>query len=64
MMYRGDDGEMREYQIVETQEHESIFQKACPILPVGIAIICAILNLCPGECRKPKTATFSMFYVN
>ena len=49
MLYRGDDGEMREYQIIETHEHESVFQKACPVLPVGIAIICAILNLFPGE---------------
>jgi len=48
MLYRGDDGEMREYEIVETHEHESVFQKACPVLPIAIALICAILNLCPG----------------
>ena len=49
MLYRGDDGEMREYQIIETHEHESVFQKACPVLPVSLAIICAILNLVPGR---------------
>ena len=49
MLYRGDDGEMREYEIVETHEHESVFQKACPVLPIAIALICAILNLCPGK---------------
>ena len=49
MLYRGEDGEMREYEIVETHEHESVFQKACPVLPIGIALICAILNLCPGK---------------
>ena len=48
MLYRGDDGEMREYQIIETHEHESVFQKACPVLPVPLALICAILNLFPG----------------
>ena len=52
MLYRGDDGEMREYQIIETHERESVFQKACPVLPVGIAILCAVLNLCPGEYFK------------
>ena len=49
MMYRGDDGEMREYQIIETHEHESVFQKECPVLPIGVALLCAVLNLVPGK---------------
>lgn len=48
MMWRGEDGELREVEIVETHEHESVFQKACPVLPVWLAIICAVLNLVPG----------------
>ena len=59
MMYRGDDGEMREYQIIETHEHESVFQKACPVLPIGVALLCAILNLVPGK----KIGKFQMVFV-
>ena len=59
MMYRGDDGEMREYQIIETHEHESVFQKACPVLPIGIALLCAILNLVPGK----KIGKFEVIFV-
>ena len=59
MMYRGDDGEMREYQIIETHEHESVFQKACPVLPIGVALLCAILNLVPGK----KIGKFEVIFV-
>ena len=48
MMIRGDDGEMVEATIVGVREHESTFQKACPVLPLPIAVICATLNLVPG----------------
>ena len=64
MLYRGEDGEMREYEIVETHEHESVFQKACPVLPIGIAIICAILNLCPGKNIQVNSSEIGKFYLS
>ncbi len=48
MMLRGDDGELREYEIVSTRERESVFQRACPVIPVPLAIICCLLNILPG----------------
>jgi hypothetical protein len=48
MMLRGDDGELREYEIVSTRERESVFQRACPVVPVPLAIICCLLNIVPG----------------
>jgi hypothetical protein len=48
MMLRGDDGELREYEVISTRERESVFQRACPVLPVALAIICCLLNIVPG----------------
>ena len=49
MMIRGDDGEMREMEIVATRDKLSAYQIACPILPIPMAIICGVLNIIPGE---------------
>ncbi len=49
MMVRNADGEMVECEIVATREHESVFAKNLPILPLPAAIFCAILNFFPGK---------------
>ena len=49
MMIRGEDGEMREVEIVATRDKLSVYQQACPILPIGLAILCGVLNIIPGE---------------
>ena len=46
---RGEDGEIREMEIVSAHERESVFQKTCPVLPVTFALVCAVLNLLPGD---------------
>jgi len=48
MMVKGPDGKMIECEIVATREHESIFMKNAPTLPLPLAIICCILNIIPG----------------
>jgi len=48
MMVKGPDGEMVECEIVSTRDHESMFNKHAPILPLPLAIICCILNIVPG----------------
>ena len=45
---RGDDGKMREVEVVSTREVESVFTKACPTLPPCVAIYCAVMNVIPG----------------
>ena len=52
MWVKGDDGEMVECEVVSTKDHESIFTKNAPILPLPLAIICGILNFVPGELIK------------
>ena len=49
MMVKGPDGKMIECEIVATREHESIFMKNAPTLPLPLAIICCILNIIPGK---------------
>ena len=49
-MFRGDDGELREYEVVSTRERESVFQRVCPVLPVPVAVICCLINIVPGAC--------------
>ena len=55
MMLRGDDGELREYEVVSTRERESVFQRACPVLPVALAVICCLLNIVPGIVKIIRT---------
>ena len=49
MMVKGPDGKMIECEIVATREHESIFMKNAPTLPLPLAIICCFLNIIPGK---------------
>ena len=49
MMIRGEDGEMREVEIVATRDKLSAYQEACPILPLPMAVVCGVLNIIPGE---------------
>ena len=46
---RGEDGEVREMEIVSAKEKLSVFQKTCPVLPTKVALLCAVLNLIPGK---------------
>eukprot|EP00095_Tigriopus_kingsejongensis_P000686 maker-scaffold58_size443543-snap-gene-0.7 protein:Tk00686 transcript:maker-scaffold58_size443543-snap-gene-0.7-mRNA-1 annotation:"protein spec3" len=48
MMLKGEDGQMHKVEIISTREHVSIFTQNCPVLPMVLAVICAILNLIPG----------------
>lgn len=48
MMVKGEDGQMVECEIVSTRDHESVFDKNAPVLPVFLSVICAILNIVPG----------------
>jgi hypothetical protein len=56
MMFRGPDGLLREYEIISTRDRVTFFQKACPVLPVPLAIICCFLNIIPGKQNKLLTA--------
>ena len=47
-MVKGEDGQMVECEIVSTRDHESVFDKNAPVLPVFLSVICAILNIVPG----------------
>ena len=47
-MVRGDNGEMVECEIIETRDHENLFAKNAPVLPLPLAIFCCILNFVPG----------------
>ena len=48
-MVKGEDGQMVECEIVSTRDHESVFDKNAPVLPVFLSVICAILNIVPGR---------------
>ena len=48
MLYRGSDGEVRQVEVLEVRDRESTFQKACPVLPLPLAVLCFVLNLIPG----------------
>merc|ERR1712059_164741 len=48
MLVRSDSGTMLECEVVHTQEKETKFMKAAPILPHALACICCFLNLIPG----------------
>ena len=48
-MVKGEDGEMVECEIISTRDHESIFHRNAPILPLPMAVICCILNFLPGQ---------------
>ena len=67
-MVKGEDGQMVECEIVSTRDHESVFDKNAPVLPVFLSVICAILNIVPGMysivCifdfkRRPKSPAFA-----
>ena len=47
-MIRGEDGEMREVEVVSTRDKEGVFQAACPVMHMLPAVLCAILNTIPG----------------
>ena len=49
MMVKGEDGQMVECEIVSTRDHESVFDKNAPVLPVFLSVICALLNIVPGR---------------
>ena len=49
MLVKNAEGEMVECEVVGTRDHESIFAKNLPILPLPFAIICCTLNLIPGK---------------
>ena len=48
MLRRGSDGEVRQVEVLGIRERESIFQRACPVLPLPLAVFCFVLNLVPG----------------
>nr|XP_053652164.1 protein stum homolog [Cherax quadricarinatus] len=43
-----EDGEVQEFEIVESKEKLGTLRKAVPTLPVPLAVLCLILNLIPG----------------
>ena len=53
MWVKGEDGQMVECEVVATKDHESVFTKNAPILPLPIAVICGILNFVPGKTPFP-----------
>ena len=53
-MVKGEDGQMVECEIVSTRDHESVFDKNAPVLPVFLSVICAILNIVPGTYIRYK----------
>lgn len=48
MMHRGSDGEVRQHEVLEVRDRESTFDKACPVLPLPLAVFCFVLNIVPG----------------
>merc|ERR1719499_275504 len=48
MLRRGSDGAVREVEVVGVRERESVFERACPVLPLPLAVFCLVLNLVPG----------------
>ena len=49
MWVKGEDGQMVECEVVATKDHESVFTKNAPILPLPFAVLCGILNFVPGK---------------
>ena len=64
MMIKGEDGQMVECEIISTRDHESIFDKNAPVLPIFLAIICCILNLIPGKISMLLCMTFIYYRPN
>ena len=52
MMVKGPDGQMVECEIVATRDHESVFMKNAPVLPLPFAILACFLNIIPGKIKK------------
>merc|ERR1711892_1455301 len=48
MLVRSDSGNMIECEVIHTQEKESVFMKAVPVLPPALAALFCFLNLIPG----------------
>ena len=49
MLVKGEDGKMVECEIISTRDHESVFNKNAPILPLVFSVLCCILNIVPGK---------------
>ena len=45
MLHRGSDGAVREVEVVGVRERESIFERACPVLPLPLAVFCLGNNI-------------------
>merc|ERR1719499_1564890 len=48
ILHRGSDGAVRAVEVVGVRERESVFERACPVLPLPLAVFCLVLNLVPG----------------
>ena len=40
MLRRGSDGAVRAVEVVGVRERESVFERACPVLPLPLAVLC------------------------
>ena len=64
MLVQGPDGEMVECEIVSSKDHESLFVKNAPVLPLPFAIICCVLNIVPGNytvCPTKDARTYAPY---
>ena len=40
MLHHGSDREVRAVEVVGVRERESVFERACPVLPLPLAVFC------------------------